>query len=227
MGLMVLNSIDFKIDRDSLLKRLHIDKDMDCIEDILELTQIAGEIGRPKAMYKEAIIDFKGHDYIIVDGIKFTSHIMRVNLESVDRIFPYICTCGSELNEWAESLEGILEQYWVDKIMEIALEQALVAFEKHLEANFKLWPTSNMNPGSLEDWPISQQKELFSLLGDPHKDIGVELTDSFLMLPIKSVSGIRFSTDIDFENCLLCSRASCQSRRSEFDHNLYNQRYKK
>lgn len=226
MSLIILDSIDFKIDIDKLLEKLHMDRDSDYIDDILRLAQMASEIGKPKAMYKEAIIQVKGNDYVVVDGIKFTSHIMRVNLESVDRIFPYVCTCGSELNEWAKSLDDMLEQYWVDKIMELALQRAVEAFESHLEANFKLGTTSNMNPGSLEDWPISQQSELFTLLDNPHEKIGVELTDSYLMLPMKSVSGIRFSSDIDFINCQLCPRERCENRRAGFDEHLYNKRYK-
>ena len=226
MSLIVLDSIDFKVDTDLLLKKLHVDEDSDDLDDILKFAKIASEIGRPKAIYREAIIDIKGDDYIVVDGIKLSSHIMRVNLDAVDRIFPYVCTCGSELNEWAKSLDDMLEQYWVDKIMEMALQTAVTAFENHIEANFKLGTTSNMNPGSLEDWPISQQKELFAVLDDPYQQIGVELTDSYLMLPIKSLSGIRFSSSIDFVNCQLCPRERCENRRAEYDSHLYNQRYK-
>lgn len=225
MSLIVLDSIDFKVDIDVLLKKLHMDEDSDDLDNILKLAEIAGEIGRPKAMYKEAIVDIKGDDYIVADGVKLSSHILRVNLDPVDRIFPYICTCGSELNEWAKSLDDMLEQYWVDKIMEMALDSAVIAFESHMEANFKLGITSNMNPGSLEDWPISQQKELFAVLGNPYEKIGVELTDSYLMLPIKSLSGIRFSSTIDFVNCQLCARDRCQNRRAEYDSHLYNRRY--
>ena len=207
MNIIVLDSINFKVDIDKLLKKLHMDRDSEYIDNVLRLAQIASEIGRPKAMYKEAIIDVKGKDYIVADGVKFSSHILRANLDSVDRIFPYVCTCGRELSEWAESIDDMLEEYWVERIMEMALDRAVEAFEIHMEANFKPGPISNMNPGSIEDWPISQQRELFTLLGSPYEKIGVELTESYLMLPMKSVSGIRFSSDIDFIKYELCARA--------------------
>lgn len=221
MSIIVLDSINFRVDVDKLLESLNMDRDSEYIEHILRLAQIASEIGKPKVMYKEAIIDVKGQDYVIVDGIKFSSHILRINLDSVDRIFPYVCTCGSELSEWAESLDDMLEQYWLEKIMEMALDKAVETFESHMEANFKLGITSNMNPGSIEDWPISQQRELFALLDNPYEKIGVKLTDSYLMLPMKSVSGIRFSSDLDFINCQLCARESCERRRAGFDEYLY------
>ncbi len=113
-------------------------------------------------MYKESCIDIKGQaNYVIIDGIKLSSHILRTNLDLAERVFPYICTCGRELKEWADSLQDMIEQYWADKIMEMALEKAVVAFESHIKENYNLGSTSNMNPGSLEDWPISQQRELF------------------------------------------------------------------
>lgn len=225
MSLIILDSIDFKVDTDKLLKKLHIDEDSDDLEDVLKFAEIAGEIGRPKIMYKEANIDVKGDGYVVVDGIKFTSRLLRTNLDAVDRVFPYVCTCGSELNDWAKSLDDMLEQYWVDKIMEMALEEAVAAFQIHIDANYKLGTTSNMNPGSLEDWPISQQRELFALLEDPYEKIGVELTDSFLMLPIKSISGLRFSSDINFVNCQLCPRERCENRRAEYDHLLFIEKF--
>ena len=76
---------------------------------------------------------------------------------------------------------------------------------------------SSMAPGSLEDdWPITQQKALFQLLGEPAAEIGIELTDSCLMIPQKSGSGFYFSADQHFENCMLCSRLNCPNRRAKF-----------
>ena len=79
---------------------------------------------------------------------------------------------------------------------------------------------SAMNPGSLEDWPISEQRQLFSILGDVESLIGVRLTDSFLMLPIKSVSGVYFPKEITFQSCQLCPRERCQGRRAPYDEKL-------
>ena len=83
-----------------------------------------------------------------------------------------------------------------------------------------------MNPGSLPDWPIQQQRPLFQLLGDPNTAIGVELTASYLMEPNKSVSGIRFPTEERFESCMLCPRQDCPGRRSAYDPELYDQKYR-
>ena len=81
-----------------------------------------------------------------------------------------------------------------------------------------------MHPGSgdVDVWPIEQQSELFFLLGDVYSAIGVELTESYLMLPTKSVSGIRFPTQKDFQSCMLCHRENCPERSAQFDQTLWD-----
>ena len=81
-----------------------------------------------------------------------------------------------------------------------------------------------MSPGSgdVNVWPIEQQRVLFDLIGDVEQQIGVHLTDTFLMLPNKSISGVRFSTTVDFRTCQLCHRESCPSRSAPFDQALWD-----
>lgn len=230
MSINILDAINFQVDTNSLLETFHINAESDVARQLAALAHTASQIGKPKAVYKEAVIEAKGHDYIIVDGIKLTSQILRTNLESTQKIYPYVLTCGRELADWADTLDDMLAAFWADKIMEMALETAVTAFEGHLETHYNPGSISNMNPGSLEDWPISQQKKLFSILGDPLNKIGVQLTDSYLMLPLKSLSGVRFHSSIEFVNCQLCSRENCPNRRVEYHYNAaenYNLKNKK
>ena len=220
MGLIVLDNIFWKVDVDKLLERFRLQPGSQDAMRVEALAREAEEIGRPKVLYKEAYIDDKGEDFVIVDGIKLTSRILSINLEQVHRVFPYVITCGTELERWSQAIDDILEKYWAEGIKEIALAEATKAFEKHLEENFHPGKTSSMNPGSLQDWPITQQRQLFQILDDPKRYIGVELTDSYLMLPMKSVSGIRFATQADYENCKLCSRQNCPNRRAPYDPEL-------
>ncbi len=50
------------------------------------------------------------------------------------------------------------------------LQSAFGGFVAHLAASYDLANPSAMNPGSLGDWPISQQRPLFDLLGDVEAD---------------------------------------------------------
>ena len=85
--------------------------------------------------------------------------------------------------------------------------------------------TAVMNPGSLTDWPLREQRPLFALLGDVRSAIGVELTDTLLMVPRKSVSGIVFVAEETFASCQLCPRYDCPNRRAPYEAGLFERKY--
>ena len=222
---ILLQDIAFELNTNALMKRLRIDEDSRYAEEFLSLAQEALESGRPKAMYRVIPIESKSDDSIQVDGFSFKSRILRVNLEKAHRIFPYVATCGLELEEWSALKDDILHQFWADAIKQAALFSAVQALEEYQIERHGLGKTAVMSPGSLEDWPITEQKALFSLLGNTHDSIGVRLSESYLMLPTKSVSGIRFPTEETFTSCMLCPREDCPGRRAAYDEDLYDRKY--
>jgi hypothetical protein len=223
---VIVADLKFDIKIGGLLRGLRAKEDTEDGQQILALMESATQVAKPKGIYKEAFIESKGDGHVVVDGIRFDSRILRVNLSPVHRVFPYIVTSGEELDVWSLAVEGMLEQYWADEIKEAILHAAFRDFTSRMVDAYGLGTTSVMNPGSLEDWPISEQTKLFQLLGDPEAAIGVKLTDSYLMIPTKSVSGIRFATERTFENCQLCSRGNCPDRRAPYDPLLYENRYR-
>ena len=100
------------------------------------------------------------------------------------------------------------------------------ALGNRLAARHGLARRAAMHPGSgdRDVWPIEQQRELFALLGDVTGAVGVELTDTCLMLPNKTVSGVFYAAEVEFVTCALCHRAECPNRRAEFDEALWNSR---
>lgn len=226
MNAVVLDQIPFRIDFERLLQRVRVKEESEHGEALRRLADAAEAVARPKAMYKMAFIEAKDEERILADGVVFTSRVLRVNLDKAHRLFAFLATCGTELEAWAGSLEDVLHQYWADVIMEMALREALTALHKHLTERWNLANSSSMSPGSLGDWPLPEQRVLFTLLGDTEKAIGVRLTDSYLMLPIKSVSGVRFPTEESFESCQLCPRPVCPGRRAPYDPTLYERKYR-
>lgn len=220
-----LTDIPFKLDIPALLKKLRIDGHPEYEGRAARLAEEAVPLARPKAMYTVSYIDAKGEDTVVVDGVTLTSRVLRVNLEHVHRVFPFVVTCGMELAEWSKPITDMLERFWADEIMEAALRSAFDALGEHLANTHDLGHTASMNPGSLKDWPLEQQPLLFKLLGDVPERVGVRLTESLIMVPVKSVSGLRFPTESSFENCQLCPRDRCPGRRAPYDPNLYHARY--
>ena len=226
MDLVVLDSIPFELTLDSVLNKMHTAKDSPFAEGISKMVAEAAGVAKPKAVYKPAFIEEKGEDYVIVDGIRFTSRVMRVNVDKVDRVFPYVITCGKELEEWSRPITEVFDNYCADVIKEMVLVSARQKVKVKIDKQYGLSRTAFMSPGSLEDWPITQQIPLFQLLGSVKENIGVELSESCLMFPIKSVSGFYFPLEGTFESCQLCSRERCPNRRAPYDKDLYEQKYK-
>jgi hypothetical protein len=243
----ILDEVPFAPSWNALAKRLRIKEGSREVAELQAILDEAKTIARPKVLYRLAYIDAKGEDTVVVDanspppsgegpgergaepptlgGITLTSRVLRINLESAHRLFAYVATCGMELQTWGDSLDDMLHRYWVDAIKEMALGAALQALAHHLSTCYDLGRTATMSPGSLADWPLREQRPLFKILGDPEAAIGVQLTDSFLMIPNKTTSGIRFPTEERFESCQLCPREACPGRRAAFEPDLYDRKY--
>ena len=226
MDTIIKKEISFKIEFEDFLKKIKLNKDYKDIDQVKEIVKKANQIGQPKAMYKEVYIDEIGENYVIVENNKFESKIMSVNLKEVHKVIIYLITCGTELEKWAKQKDGdMLENYWLSMVQEVVLDKARKYIKKEINEKYLPGSTSVMNPGSLIDWSITEQKKLFSILGNPEKEIGVRLTESSLMLPAKTVSGLIYPTEKDFENCQVCPRENCPSRSAPYDPELLEKRY--
>ncbi len=223
MEATIIDHLAFSVDVPAFGERLRV-RSRD-LEEIRHLVAEATAIARPKAVYKLAFIEAKGEDFIVANGVKFTSRVLRVNLDPLHRFFAFVGTSGRELATWVHSKDDPLEHFYADAISEAVLKSAMTSLVAHLTERFQLNHTSVMNPGSLTDWPLREQRPLFGLLGDVEAAIGVELTGTLLMVPTKSVSGILFVTEETFASCQLCPRDGCPNRRAPYEAGLFERKY--
>ncbi len=225
MTQIIINDIAFQPDLEQLLQRLHVRKGSSSASELSHFVEQAQSLARPKVLYQACPIEKVSANEISINGVTLTSRVLRVNLDPVDVAYPFIATCGTELDSWSSTMTDFLTRFWAEAIKEQALICALQAFDLHFFTNVLPGHSAMMNPGSLEDWPLTQQKPLFAILGDPFASIGVQLSDSYLMIPNKTVSGIRFASEATFESCQLCPRENCPNRRASYDENLFANRY--
>jgi hypothetical protein len=225
MDSIVLDPLPVAVDTPHLLDTLRLREGSPRILEVQRLIDEAVAVARPKAIYKLAFVESRGPDTIVLDGLTFTSRVLRVNLDGLNRVFAYVCTAGREAATWAERQEDPLARYWADAINETILRGAMLGFDRHLTQAYQLEHTSRMNPGSLADWPLREQRVLFALLGDVTGAIGVTLMDSLLMVPAKTVSGVLFPTEETFASCQLCPREVCPNRRAPYDAALFERKY--
>jgi hypothetical protein len=211
-----LENLPVEVDLKEIRRTLHLERSRD-IQRLKRLIDAATPLIEPKAAFKPCYIEKKLQDAVIVDGLCLKSKVLRKNLDPVERLFPYVVTIGAKLEEAFRKIGDPLEKYYLDVIGNTALTAARKYLHEHLCTKFALGKISFMSPGSLPDWPLDAQSQLFQLLTDVEDAIGVHLTPSLLMIPTKSVSGIYFQTEVSFLSCQLCQRGKCPGRKARYD----------
>ena len=185
-----------------------------------ELLDFARPLLRPRALFRDALIERREDTAVGIETRLFQSRVLRRNLEGTDMVFPFLITIGDELEKAASAQADLLRQYYLESLADLALSAAAEHLDGHIRRIFGLKMLGSMSPGSLEDWPLEEQKPLFALLGETEHRLGVRLTDSLLMVPRKSISGIFFPVEESFTTCRLCPRTQCQGRRAPFEPEL-------
>jgi hypothetical protein len=215
----ILNNIRVSLDTQEVMKKLHME-DRDDSSHVDALIKEVQPLIKAKAVYRDCYLESKTDEAIIVEGFRFSSRVLRRHMENVGRVFPFVITIGSAPEDYARACKDFLKQYYLDAIGNTALITVRKYLEDHLRSKYALGCISYMSPGSLKDWDLKGQRPLFSVLGDVQGAIGVYLTETLLMIPAKSLSGIFFPTEIPFYSCQLCSRENCPSRKAKYNENL-------
>ena len=222
MEKLILSDFQFSVDEESFLSAVNIDieDDPDLAEEALEVLRAGLGLARPKAVCICLPTEVSGTT-VNIGGVSFENGFVAQKLSSSGICVPYVATCGAESAKWAASLTDPMHVWWAQELMlktlSCAMKEVCAAVKSRWFPNAP--HVTALNPGSLEHWPITGQKDLFAMLSGGAEEIGVELTPSMLMLPHKSGSGIFFSSSREYENCELCPRTDCPNRRAEFSGN--------
>ena len=196
--------------------RNHNDKHID--EMIDEVTRVSKQKLEVKSGYKiyNDIEIYPDRTGMKIGGKEFhTKKIITVQMRKAESVALFLCTIGPQMEHWSKELikEGqLLKGYIVDAIASESVEQAVEQTHNHLEQQMRemgLGITNRFSPGYCK-WPVSDQHVLFSLL--PPGFCGITLTESSLMLPIKSVSGfIGIGPDAKRQDyaCKICDDTTC------------------
>ena len=210
----ILSDIGFELDMQSLMSKVRVAEGSEDGKAVKDLANSVASKIKPKAICKVVYVQDRTDNSVNVGGVVFTSKVLRTNLDKAERAFAYIATCGRELEKTDIEPDDYLRRFWLDTIKEMALRGCIEYLKGYIKKRYALKKISTMQPGSGHQdlWPIEQQKPLFSLFGNTEELIGVALTDSCLMIPNKSLSGIYFPTEVDFTSCQMCRRERCPGR---------------
>lgn len=137
----------------------------------------------------------------------------------------FVCTAGIAFQDYQERLKSegdIVKEFTANAIGSVIAEKTADAMERELEAFLEgtsgFRHTNRFSPGYC-GWHVREQQLLFSTF-PVENPCGVKLTESSLMLPIKSVSGVigigENVKKLDY-TCGLCDYTNCYKRRRKTD----------
>lgn len=163
------------------------------IEDVLTDVKQYCNIQGGYRIFESFSRDKKKH-LVTLDDVTFSVKPIISNLiRKAEKAALFVCTAGEGVGRWSKELmsEGdLMKGYVVDVVGSEIVEKAMDKIQDILEADMKkqgLGITDRYSPGYC-DWHVSEQQKLFSLL--PDNICNIQLSETSLMYPIKSVSGI-------------------------------------
>ena len=165
------------------------------------------------------------------NGTVFHSKALARYVDNAKELFLFGATLGSRVDVALRRMamtsvaEAGAGQAVAAALIETYCDDCCAELQKQLPSNKKLkW---RFSPG-YGDWALEEQKILFSVLDCAHT-IGLTLTESCMMAPVKSVTAVIAIMEKDtkqnnknekiFSNstnkCLRCNKIDCKFRRKE------------
>ncbi len=185
-----------------------------------ELVQEGAALLLGRTLRRACLVTRKEGDSVHVSGIEIRSKVLSHLLSDGSKVFPYLVSIDHRYEEWTQRLDDTIHQYFFERLGDLAIFELRDELANSITEEFGFSHVSDFRPGSIDDWPLSGQRELFRILGDTETLIGVKLSKNFLMHPRKSLSGIMFETEEPFHTCFLCDSRTCESRLAAFDPSL-------
>lgn len=156
---------------------------------------------------------------IEIDAKKFkTGKVITSYLKGMEKCCVFVTTAGNEYDIYKKQLREkgeMLEEFIADAIGSIITEACVDKLIEDLNESADGEFTYPYSPGYC-GWKLTEQQLLFSLL--PDAPCGITLTDSCLMLPIKSISGIiGIGRNIERKAyaCSICENVNCYKRNEK------------
>ena len=215
---------DLKIDKDEVLRYLYhknepLEKNLDYLVD--SLIKETTDIARPRFIYNIFSIEKNNGIFLQNTNLTLMGRDIARHLEKSEKCAVLCATLGSEIemkiNYYSkiELLKSVILDACASTLIEALCDNAENLIKEEAEKN-GFFITSRYSPG-YGDFDISIQKDLLNLIEAP-KRIGVTVTDSFIMLPRKSVSAVigfqSEKTKKEIDKCSTCNlKENCSFRK--------------
>lgn len=216
---IILDPVSVQPDLSRILARLRFNDPAGHLSNLVpELLKEFSGRAHPRALYRIGSVAITDAGSVKIDGVIFDNPLLKVNLAKVEKIFPFVITCGSDADRLAVRTSE--ERYCLQVIREVYLNALFEYLQEYLLKSYALDFIWSLVSGELQAFPISARRGLFNILGDVEKAIGVRLRQDFSLEPACSRCGFFYYTPLEFESCQLCPREPCMGRRAPYSPEL-------
>jgi len=138
-------------------------------------------------------VEHRRNDIAVDDIVFHVDKIIAAQFRKAESAALFVCTIGPGMETWAKECShsgDMVMSYFIDAAASAIAEQTAEAFHNNLEQRMNergQHVTNRYSPGYC-GWATAEQQVLFSFF--PKSFCGITLTESSLMVPRKSVSGI-------------------------------------
>ena len=215
---------ELKIDKDEVLRYLHhqnkpLEKNLDELVDILIKETI--NTARPRFIYNIFTLEKNGGILLKNTELVLKGKDIAKHLEKSEKCAVLCATLGSEIEmrinyySKTELLKSVILDACASTLIEALCDDAEALIKMAAEEN-GFFITGRYSPG-YGDFDISVQKDLLNIIEAP-KRLGVTVTDSFIMLPRKSVSAVigfqSEKSEKEIDKCSTCNlKGNCSFRK--------------
>ena len=139
-------------------------------------------------------------------------------MKGMTRACLFVATAGKEYDDYMHSVKAqgnIVKEYVADSIGSVIAEGCGNLLAKELDGIGGMFHSLPCSPGYC-GWNICEQQKLFAMF--PPEPCGIVLSDSFLMSPIKSISGfIGMGSELRPQpyRCDICNNKNCFKRKGK------------
>lgn len=196
--------------------------DADVEAETLAVAGMVEAVARPRFRYfitEGRLDDARGT--LTIGGTELSvGRVIGRQLRGSEAFALFVATAGAEFEELQFRLkddDDMVRTFIADAFGSVVAEHTADVMEQYLQDGIAArgWRhTNRFSPGYC-GWHVSEQQRLFPLFG-VDRPCGVRLTDSSLMVPIKSVSGViglgGSVRKLEY-SCGLCDYKDCYKRR--------------
>lgn len=174
----------------------------------------------PRSIHERFPLNFSGDDSFQVASLHLHSHSLQRNLAGCGEVYLFAATLGIAVDTLIrraalmDSAKGAVMQAAAAAVIEAFCDEENDKLRKLTEAE-GLYLRPRFSPG-YGDLSLDCQRDFLNLL-KAQKNIGLTVTDSGLMVPVKSVTAIigisPIPTSCHRQGCEECSKTDCAFRR--------------